>query len=332
MLSRARGHVGIRAEERSIESPRIRRRGRCFAARRRCAEEGWSSGRAKQWLEAVRSGEPGRVQGALNTGLGELYRTVPAEAKPSEAKPWEQVATAREPYRFDAAPEDVLLVTCGVDVQGNRLVYVIRGWGYRIESWLLRAGELWGATDQEPVWTELAGILSSDFGGHAVRLMLVDSGFRPEMVYDFARRFPAQVRATKGHDRQDKPICAAQIDVRLRGKVKKSAMQIWHLDSDYVKSWVHGRLNWPMGEPGAFHISQDASDDYCMQLVAESRVVKASGAATWVQIRKDNHFLDAEALAAAGAMMLHAHLAQPAAAAVPGSPPPQPPRGSNPAI
>jgi hypothetical protein len=35
--------------------------------------------------------------------------------------------------------------------------------------------------------------------------------------------------------------------------------------------------------------------DYCEQVVAESRVVTASGAVSWVELRKANHYLDCEA-------------------------------------
>ena len=73
------------------------------------------------------------------------------------------------------------------------------------------------------------------------------------------------------------------------------------------------RLDWPADAPGTRHISEDATDDYCQQLTAEARMVKPSGQATWIRVRRDNHYLDCEALNVAAAYMLnlHAHRAIP---------------------
>lgn len=269
----------------------------------------WAA-RVRAFLLAVRSGDDGRVQATINTGFGELFRTVPAEARP-----WESVAALREGYRFDQVPEAVRVVTCGVDVQQDRLIFSVRGWAPRFESWLIRHGEIYGETAGEPVWQDLADLLDRDIGGHRIRLMLIDSGYRPgdkfqrpdHAIYAFARSRPDRVRATKGHAKQDKPIRAATIDITVRGKPFKRGLQLWHLDSDYLKGWVMQRLAWPQGEPGAWHLSADATDDYCRQLVAEQRIVKPSGGVYWARIRRENHFLDCEALNVAGAMMLQVH-------------------------
>ena len=222
----------------------------------------------------------------------------------AETKPWEAIAGAREPYRLGELPSGVGAVTCGVDVQKNRLVWAVRGWGARMESWLLGHGELWGETDQEQVWLDLAELLEAVYGERRIALMLVDSGFRPgdkfrtpdHRVYEFARTHRARVRATKGHDRQDKPIAASKIDITYRGRPLKAGLHLWHLDSDHFKSWVLQRLDWPADAPGTWHISEDATDDYCQQLTAEARMVKPSGQATWIRVRRDNHYLDCEAL------------------------------------
>lgn len=250
--------------------------------------------RAKAFLEAKRSRTPGRIQAVINTQLGELYKLE------GEAPDWQQVAELRGGYASGSVPEGVHLLTAGVDVQKDRLVYVVRGWGANSESWLVEAGELWGETQHGPVWDRLAQLLTRDFQGLQIRRMFVDSGYNPggsdNMIYVFCRRHRSTAFPCKGHDRADKPLKAAQIDVTAHGKVIKGGLQLWHLDSDYFKSWVHARIEWPPGEPGAFHLPMDASEDYCKQLVAESRLVLASGRVQWIRTRKDNHYLDCEAL------------------------------------
>lgn len=268
--------------------------------------------RAKAFLEADKSKTPGRVQAVINTGFGELYQMK------GEAPDWQRVAELRGGYESGTVPEGVRVITCGVDVQKDRLVYAIRGWGVNSESWLIEHGELWGETEHEFVWGLLASTLQSEYGERRISRMLIDSGFKPggtrgadNMIYNFCRRHRSRAFPTKGHDRQDKPLKSSRIDVTHQGRVIKNGLQLWHLDSDYFKSWVHARLEWPQGEPGGWHLSLDATDDYCQQLVAEQRLTKASGRVVWIKTQRDNHYLDAEAMNVAAAHMLAVHNLRP---------------------
>ena len=178
----------------------------------------------------------------------------------------------------------------------------------------MEAGELWGETEHDHVWTQLSGLLSKAYRGRMISRLLVDSGFKPggaragiNQIYRFCRIHKGRAFPCKGHDRQDKPLRAARIDVSVAGRIVKGGLQLWHLDSDYFKSWVHARIEWPAGEPGAFHLHAEATVDYCQQLVAEQRLVKASGRVTWIKTSRDNHFLDCEALNVAAAHILGVH-------------------------
>ena len=271
--------------------------------------------RAERYLQAELSGETERIKAAVNTGFGELY-----SIGGGDAPAWEAVANSREPFRFGEIPQGGIVLTVGVDVQKTRLVYAIRAWGARYESWLIRQDELWGETSQNAVWTDLEQLIATPIDGTRIRLALVDAGYRPgepetlplHMVYAFARRIP-NVRATKGRDTMDKPFRMTRIDVDVGGKTIKKGLELWHLNTDYFKSWVHGRLQWPEDEPGRFHIGEDASEDYCRQLVSEARIVKPSGRPTWVRRTSENHYFDCEALNAAAAHMLQVHTILPGA-------------------
>lgn len=261
--------------------------------------------RAKAFIDATKSGVPGRVQAAVNTGFGELYHLS------GEAPPWESVANLRQGYDSGDLPEGVQLITCGVDVQKDRLFYSIRGWGFNFESWLIRHGEVWGETEYHAVWTELGRLLDQNIGGSdKIAITLIDSGFKPgagristNMVYDFCRLRRMNVFPTKGHDKQDRPLKSSQIDVTQKGKTIKKGLRLWHIDTDYMKSWVHARITWPTGEPGGWHLPHDATDDYCRQIVAEQRLKRVTGI-KWIQTHKDNHYLDCEVLNIAAAHIL----------------------------
>jgi phage terminase large subunit GpA-like protein len=242
-------------------------------------------------MAAVRSGETDRIQSVLNTDFGELYR-VGGEAPPIKA-----VLTRRHGYQQGQVPDGVNLLTAGVDVQQNRLVYVIRGWGKDYESWLIEYGELWGETDKPMVWQRLGGLLMQPLCDRALSLMAIDSGYQTPMVYQFCRQYPGTTLATKGHAYLDKPFYKAEIDVDAKGQSLKRGLSLWHFNTDQVKSWVHARMEWPVDQPGGWWLPEDISDDYCQQLVSEQRLVKPNGQVAWMKVKKDNHYFDAESLA-----------------------------------
>lgn len=263
--------------------------------------------RAAEFVEALRSGDPSQVQTVINGGFGELWR--PANG---EAPEWQEVAKLRRAYPAGSVPKGALWLTAGVDVQKNRLVYVVRGWGARASSWLVQHGELWGATDEDEVWASLSNVLQDSYSGMHIARAFVDAGFRPNKrdagsehrVYSFVRRFPRQVFASKGASTAlVKPIVSSKIEVRANGK--PYGIELQRLDTDFWKSWVHTHLRWPEDQPGAFALHETTTDDYCQQLVSEARVKTPTGKAQWVQRSRNNHYLDCEAMAAAAAYKLN---------------------------
>lgn len=258
---------------------------------------------AAAFVEAKRT--PETLRAWINTSLGETW------VEKGEAPNWESVLAHRVDYESGEVPDGVIALTSGVDVQKNRLVYVVRGFGKEMFSALVEHGELYGDTDQPEVWARLGNLLATRWGDDMeIQVMCVDSGYRSDRVYEFARRF-SQVRATKGHDVQSAPIKASKIDVSIRGRVVKQGLQLWHIDAGHFKSWVHGRIEWPLTEPGAWILPQDVSDEYCKQIVSESRLTLANGRKVWKQMSPDNHYLDAEVLCTAGAYMLQIHRQKP---------------------
>lgn len=261
---------------------------------------------AKAWLEAARSREGARTQAVMNTVFGQVYRLK------GEAPEISVVQTLRGSYKADELPADARIITCGVDVQKEQLFYAVRAWGVGSTSWLLRHGELWGETDQQAVWDDLAQLLEQVWGDKRIRLTLVDSGYRPDPVYALARRFAGRLYPSKGHADQSKPVQIMRIELDKKGKTSRQGTAVAHIDSNYFKSYVHGRITWPLDQPGAWHLPTDATDDYCEQIVAESRVTKSNGSVVWVQDgKKANHYLDCEALNAAAAYIRNVHLLRP---------------------
>jgi phage terminase large subunit GpA-like protein len=241
---------------------------------------------ARKLIRGYHSNDPETLQSIVNTDFGECF-SVQGEAPKAGT-----VAMARGSYVQGEYPKGIVLLTAGVDVQKSRLLYVVRGWGYGLNSWLIDYGELFGETDQIAVWRSLYGILTSDYGGMMIRRMAVDSGFRPDPVYKFCQDNPALAVPTKGRDHIDRPYYSAPIEVNEKGnRVRKLGIHLWHVDTDVAKSWVHARVN---EVERRWWLPSNVSDDYCNQISNEQRVSHASGKVVWVK-RGENHYLDCEA-------------------------------------
>ena len=92
---------------------------------------------AAQWLAA--QGDPGALQVFVNTVLAEPWSDgggiIDDAALLSRAKP----------FGLEAIPREVLLITCGVDVQDDRLEATIVGWNKAGEIFVLEHRVFWGS-------------------------------------------------------------------------------------------------------------------------------------------------------------------------------------------
>lgn len=264
---------------------------------------------ARRWLAAVRSGDPERVQGVLNIQFGELY------SFNSEAPEWQKVAELRTliDYRMgELGADNPIEIVMGVDVQKDRLIYVIRSYHSYMQSFLIDHGEIYSnsesGTEAEDVWKALAEFQDRQFGDYAISRVFIDSRYRTPVVFSFVRRHKGWAFPCVGLESADKPLTRKKVDVTRGGKIRKGGLSRWAIDSDFFKRWIHARLERDRDMEGQFHLPIDATDDYCKQLVAEARIVKPSGKVVWVRIRRDNHYLDCEMMALACAYSLQTHI------------------------
>lgn len=263
--------------------------------------------RAARFLQAEESGDPEKLQTAYNSQFGELY--APGGGEVPE---WKDVLGLRLPYLPGDIPTGVILLTVGIDVQSTGLFYSVRGWGARAESWLIDADYIFGPTVDEDVWTKAQDLVNARWGNMGLKVGFIDSGFRPgkpsvipeNKVYEFCRRNSRFIFPTKGYDTLRTPIVKSRLEVTMQGSPNKYGLDLYRLNSDWWKLWVHERLRWPAQQPGAFHLHELATEDYAKQLVSEARLKSPSGKPTWVRRSRENHYLDCEALNAAAGYLL----------------------------
>jgi phage terminase large subunit GpA-like protein len=267
--------------------------------------------RASAVAAAVQTGEAAKIQAAYNAALGECYAP-----RGGDLPTWEELKARAMPYALGTVPDAAKFLTCGVDIQADRVYFVVRGWGPKATSWLVQHGALFGDTSDVQVWEELAELLRSPVGSteRLIKLVFLDSGFRPgkpfqvpvNRVYEFCREHRRFIFPTKGSSNPlTRPLVQSKIEVNRKGTAEKYGLDMFRLDTDHWKSFVHERLSWNPEIPGAWFTSHEASDDYFKQVVAETRVIQ-DGKPKWLQLHRDNHYLDCEAMAAAAAYLLNA--------------------------
>lgn len=137
----------------------------------------------REWLEA--QGDAAREQVIMNTRFGLSYRY---EKRVVDE---DALLTRLEEYGGEI-PQGVLCLTCGVDVQANRLHYALYGWGVNFECWAIQYGVVYGAPTQARTWRGLDEVLDrtyhfADGTGIKIARTFIDSGYATDKVYDYVR-------------------------------------------------------------------------------------------------------------------------------------------------
>lgn len=251
----------------------------------------------------------------VNTALGETYK------EPGEAPEWKLIYLRRENYKPGVVPKGVAFLTCGVDVQKDRLELEVVGWGKNKESWSIVYRVLEGNTSEQPVWELLREFLETTFPTEdgqfeiPIAMTCVDSGFNTQHVYNFCRKFPVnRVAPVKGVDGLAVMIGLPKIvDHKHKKKVDRRAVRVWNLGVSLIKAELYGwlRMAQPIGEekiPSGFCHFPEYDEEYFKQLTAEKVVVrrnrKGFSIVEWVKERERNEALDCRVYNRAAASMV----------------------------
>ena len=165
---------------------------------------------AREFLAA--KDHPDLLQSWTNTLMAEGWRMAGEELDDSA------MASRREPFSLDALPPETLLLTCGVDVQHDRLEAVTLAHG-RTETFVVDQRVFWGPVNtSDTPWSELDSFLGSVWhhpGGGIIRMdaVAVDSsdGQTMDRVLAFCHaRHSRRVVAIKGAEGNRPAIKASQ--------------------------------------------------------------------------------------------------------------------------
>lgn len=251
---------------------------------------------ALEWINS--QGDNERLQNFINSWL---------------AEPWEDTrlttsadVVMERQTEFDefTVPSWAKFLTGGVDVQETCIYYTIRAWGNFITSQNICHGQAMSWADIERVMNY--GYLKETGEQLVVSLCLIDSGFDTDAVYDFCANNSDWALPVKGSSR----IMTEHFHLSKINKTDSRAygMNLCVVDGGKYKDMIAARMKKDNGR-GAWMVYNGCDMEYAKQVTAEHKVqIKRGDQLVQVWELKashtDNHYLDTEVYAFAGADIL----------------------------
>lgn len=282
---------------------------------------GWAE-IARMWEQA--QGNDAALKTLKNTVLGETWQ------EKGEAPDWQRLYDRREDWHLGQAPEGVLVLTGGADVQRDRIEIDIWGWGRDLRSWLVDHVVLEGDTARPEIWSDLTEFLGESWG-HAsgarmsLARMAIDSGdgVTTDAVYSWVRAAGrGQVLAIKGvggFDRASPVDGPTYVEITESGRKLRRGVQLWKVAGSVFKSETYRflRLNAPTDEDiaaggewpaGYVHIPRGTTAEWVKQLTAEQLMTVKTRQGfqklEWQKTRDRNEALDCRVYARAAAWLM----------------------------
>lgn len=255
---------------------------------------------AKREMEVDKKHDKMRV--FVNTILGETYK------EPGESPEWQRLYLRRELYKMGTVDSSACFLTCGIDVQKDRLELEVIAWGRGLENWSVDYQVINGDTSQEEVWNDLASYIVKSFPCEdgrdlPIRMTAIDAGYNTQQVYNFCRRFPSnRVAPVKGYDELSTIIAQPRgADVKSNGRTYRRGVKYWPIGVSIIKSEIYGVLKIDPPVAGALipkglcHFPE-YSEEYFKQLCAEKVSIKKNRKGftvmEWIKDRERNEALD----------------------------------------
>lgn len=249
--------------------------------------------------------DPSKLQVVYNTLLGKLWE------ERGDLIEEDEILARRENYgkRDDGTeielPDGVLVLTCGVDTQDDRLEYEVVGYGMNGESWGIKKGMIMGVPDTEEPWQRLDDVIEHLYlfqNGKGLRISctFIDSGghYTQEVYKQCKKRFHKKVFAIKGKGGDGVPFVAppSKIEIgRTKSKSKKmkakNTVWLYTIGVDAGKTKIMNDIKIQEAGPKFMHFPRDEErgydERYFSGLLSERMVLSKTKSAnrwTWKKI------------------------------------------------
>ena len=233
------------------------------------------------------------------------------------AETWEDEGITINDIRFedreedwgDALPDDIVVITAGIDVQDDRLECELVGFGRDEESWSISYKTLYGDPSTPHLWNDLDNILKASFTTESgrqlgIRAACIDSGGHyTQAVYNFVRpREGRRIFAIKGMGGEQRPLVGRPSKNNI-GKIK-----LFTVGTFPIKELIFSRLRIQSEGAGFCHFPAGRSDEYYQQLANSEKIVtkyqKGFPRRDFVKTRTRNEALDCRVYAYAALCIL----------------------------
>jgi phage terminase large subunit GpA-like protein len=254
----------------------------------------WSSWESIISLFLNARGSSKKLQVVYNTRFGELWEDR------GDLEDEDSIMGRRESYKAEL-PDGVIVLTCGVDTQDDRLEYEVVGHGHFGENWGIRRGVLMGRPDDPEVWQRLDDVIQHIYrfeSGQGLRISVtfVDEGghFTQDVRLACRARLTSKVFAVKGRGGDGVPYTAPpkKQQIVIGGRAIGTCWQ-YMLGVDSGKQLIMDSLR--VQEPGPkyshFPNNQDAGYGaaFFKGLLSERLVYKEGRKTPWIWEKIPGH-------------------------------------------
>lgn len=255
----------------------------------------------REFLEA--KGDPSRLKVWVNTYLGETWEDA------GERLDAHSLETRAEVYET-RIPEGVTLLTCGIDVQDDRIEAEMIGWGDNNESWSIDYIVIYGDPSAPAIWQELRLLIKQVyhhplFGDISMRAACIDTGGHyTNETYKFINAVD-RVYGIKGVPGEGKPL------VGRPSKNNYGGIMLFPVGVHTAKELVFARLRAKEGQAGYCHFPAGRDREYFEQLTAEKLVTKYTKGfkrQEYIKVRSRNEALDCRVYGTAALELLNVDL------------------------
>lgn len=254
---------------------------------------------AENFLDSRRL--PETLRTFINTSLGEVFEET------EELPDITEIELRAEEYT--KVPGPVMLLTAGVDIQGDRIELEVVGWGKHFESWGIERQTIYGDPTQPAIWNQIDLYLKREFeheGGGALRIACtcIDSGFCTDQVYKYVRdKAGRRIFAVKGMAGPGRALVGRP----LKNQYSR-VLKVFPVGVDSVKDIILAHLLVENdGQAPYMHFPKAYGTDFYEQLTAEKCVTRHKSGQpvrVYIKVRQRNEALDIRVYARAALELL----------------------------
>ena len=239
--------------------------------------------------------DPEQLKTWINTILGETWEDEYQAKVGADAL---MIRASEATYERAKPPEEVLLLTAGIDTQDDRLSLSVFGIGRNEEMFLIDRQVLYGSPARADVWKQLDEVLLGKFKNvNDIELKIesaaIDTGGHyTHEVYQYVReRSHIGLIGIKGVGQKGKPPLGkpTKVDINFTGKALKKGVQLFPVGVDVIKTTLSNKLKDAEVGKGYIHFYPTITPDYFQELTAEKQVLKyKNGYQERVWVKKSN--------------------------------------------